>query len=124
MGSYRLNVSTSRALDPHAHSLTCLNSALFIGVFLNIVTSIKRVHTAILSDIPRSLRPYIPLIPSPIAIIYIVAREWQISAVAATRARLEGLRVAVASSHSVSSEEISWLDSKKWEGVDFSRIGL
>ncbi|KAF1962891.1 hypothetical protein CC80DRAFT_588385 [Byssothecium circinans] len=96
--------------------------ALIVSVFLSIMT--RQGNAAGIVNIPRSLQPYIPLIPSPIAIYYIAAREQQISAVVASRARVEELRVAVASAYHVSSEEVEWLDQEKWDGVDFSRIGI
>ena len=98
------------------------NRTLIISVFLSIMT--KKGKAAGIVDIPRSLQPYIPLLPSPFTIYYIAARERQISAVVASRARVEDLRVAVASTYHVSSEEVEWLDQEKWDGVDFSRIGI
>lgn len=64
------------------------------------------------------------MLPSPIALFYIAARERQISAVEAAKSRLEGLRVAVAEGFPVSLDDISWLGTEKWDGVDFSRVGL
>lgn len=99
--------------------------ALMVGVFLGVITNIGDIADNV--GIPRSLRPYIPLLASPIAIYYLATKaaiERQISAVEASRARLEELRVAVASSHHVLLEEVKWLDQEDWDGVDFRRIRI
>jgi len=98
---------------------------LIVTAFLTyIVASSRREVTRFLSFIPRSLQVLIPLIPTPIAVGFLLAREAQIASVAAVRNRLERLRTTVVSSHPISREEIAWLESEKWEGVDWSLIGL
>ncbi|KAF2684672.1 hypothetical protein K458DRAFT_430988 [Lentithecium fluviatile CBS 122367] len=99
--------------------------ALLVSAFLTFLfTSSRRGHTHILGSIPRGLHPFIPLAPSPIAVFLIAATEWRISAVEGAKARIEGLRNTVASSQPVSTCEIDWLGSRKWDGVDWSMIGL
>lgn len=98
-----------------------MHRALCGFVFLTILTSAGRRHLAF---IPHSLQPWIPLLPSPITVYLIASRERQISAVEAAKERLDGLRAAVAASHPVSADDVSWLESKKWDGVDWKRVGL
>jgi hypothetical protein len=99
------------------------NSAFLASVFLSFAfTSSRRGHTNIFGIIPRSFQPYIPLIPLPIAIILIAARERRISAVEAARAQIEELRVTVASSQPVLTNKINCLGGEKRGGVDWGLI--
>jgi hypothetical protein len=77
-----------------------------------------------LNMVPRRLQPLIPLVPSPIAILLIASRERQIWAVAAARSRVEALRVTLGSSQPVSPEDIAWLESEEWDGVNWGLVGL
>lgn len=89
--------------------------------FLAILTSAGR---RLLYFIPRSLRPWIPLLPSPVAVYFVASRERQISAVESAKERLQGLRAAVAASYPVSENDVNWLGSEKWDGVDWKMVGL
>lgn len=74
--------------------------------------------------VPRTLQPLVPLLPSPIAILLIANRERQIWAVASARSRVEALRVTLGSSQPVSPEDIAWLESEEWDGVNWGLVGL
>lgn len=58
----------------------------------------------------RSPQAFVPIIPLPIATVLIIVRELRISAVKATRARIEQLGASVASSGPVSANDITWLE--------------
>jgi hypothetical protein len=99
------------------------NSAFLVGVFLSFVfTSSRHGHTHIFDIIPRSLQPFIPLIPLPITIILTAAGERRISAVQAARAQIQELRVTVASSQPVLVNKINCLGGEKGGGVDWGLI--
>ncbi|RSL47232.1 hypothetical protein CEP53_010007 [Fusarium sp. AF-6] len=92
---------------------------LFACAFLSVPVALSRHgHMPSLSMIPRRLQPLIPLVPSPIAILLIASRERQIWAAAAARSRVEALRITVGSSQPVSPEDIAWLESEEWDGVN------
>jgi hypothetical protein len=99
------------------------NSAFIVSVFLSFdFTSSRRGPPHIFGFIPRILQPLIPLIPLPIAIILIAARERRISAVKAARSQIEELRVTVASSQPVLISKINCLAGKKGGVVDWGLI--
>ncbi|RTE84138.1 hypothetical protein BHE90_001238 [Fusarium euwallaceae] len=98
---------------------------LFACAFLSVFVALsRRGQMPSLDVIPRRLQPLIPLVPSPIAILLIASRERQIWAVAAAKSRVEALRVTVGSSQPVSPEDIAWLKSEEWDGVNWGLVDL
>jgi hypothetical protein len=98
---------------------------LFACAFLSILVALsRRGHMSSLHMVPRRLQPLIPLVPSPIAILLIASRERQIWAVATARSRVEALRVTLRSSQPVSPDEIAWLESEEWDGVNWGLVSL
>ena len=88
------------------------------------LASDRQGNWKLLRLIPGCLQPLIPLIHSPLAIYFIVAREREISCANLARDRLEDIRAAVDQSEPVSVDEVSWLRQRKWDGIDWSLIGL
>jgi len=99
---------------------TLLASAL-LSILL---TSNRRGQPQLLRLMPGLFQPLIPLAPLPIAIYFIVAREHRISCVNAAKDRLNDLRAAVDRLEHVSVDEVKWIGKTKWDGVDWSFIGL
>ncbi|WAO87540.1 Hypothetical protein NCS54_00485300 [Fusarium falciforme] len=98
---------------------------LFACAFLSILVAWSRRGQMLgMYMVPRTLQPLVPLLPSPIAILLIANRERQIWAVASARSRVEALRVTLGSSQPVSPEDIAWLESEEWDGVNWGLVGL
>ncbi|KAH7242947.1 hypothetical protein B0J15DRAFT_501639 [Fusarium solani] len=98
---------------------------LFLSAFLSVFVALsRRGQMPSMYMVPCTLQPLVPLLPSPIAILLIANRERQIWAVAAARSRVEALRVILRSSQPVSPEDIAWLESEEWDGVNWGLVGL